>query len=152
MEERLHSRPTGRPKRNLGGAHPWRRIIIVLLACLSVSTRWNAKPPHFDEGCQRDVRRWADGDGYYHYDPTTFTGPLHFYLLFLAQTLFWAPLWALAPAVAPVQTSRRWSLALAYRPVSRSPGGGVGRHGLALSPAMVFYGRYASMKASCSFF
>src|SRR6266480_4686247 len=46
------------------------------------------KPPHFDEGINGWFVDQMVKDGFYRYDPTNYHGPLHFYILFLSQTLF----------------------------------------------------------------
>ena len=46
------------------------------------------KPPHFDEGINGWFIDQMVKNGFYRYDPTNYHGPLHFYVLFLAQTLF----------------------------------------------------------------
>ena len=45
------------------------------------------KPPHFDEGVNGWFVDQMTQTGFYHYDPTNYHGPFHFYVLFLAQTL-----------------------------------------------------------------
>ena len=53
------------------------------------------KPPHFDEGINGWFVDQMIKNGFYRYDPTNYHGPLHFYFLFLSQTLFGRNLWAL---------------------------------------------------------
>ena len=45
------------------------------------------KPPHFDEGINGWFVDQMMKNGFYRYDPTNYHGPLHFYVLFLSQTL-----------------------------------------------------------------
>src|SRR5215469_8105294 len=53
------------------------------------------KPPHFDEGINGWFVDQMMKTGFYRYDPTNYHGPLHFYVLFLAQALFGRHIWAL---------------------------------------------------------
>ena len=53
------------------------------------------KPPHFDEGINGWFVDQMMKNGFYSYDPTNYHGPLHFYVLFLSQTLFGRHIWAL---------------------------------------------------------
>ncbi len=49
------------------------------------------KPPHFDEGINGWFVDQMRKNGFYRYDPTNYHGPLHFYILFLAQVAFRPP-------------------------------------------------------------
>lgn len=121
--------------------------ILIPLAILLVAAGvrcWDieVKPPHFDEG----INGWfADGmksKGYFEYDPTNYHGPLHFYAVYVSQTLFGRSLWALRlPAVLAgllavwlVLRSERFFGATTARWAALA---------MALSPAMVFYSRYS---------
>src|SRR5471032_449372 len=53
------------------------------------------KPPHFDEGINGWFVDQLISTGYYHYDPTNYHGPLHFYILLIFKILFGRNLWAL---------------------------------------------------------
>src|ERR1043165_8431582 len=75
------------------GWTPW---LILALATFLRLLLVGIKPPHFDEG----INGWfVDAhivkEGFYRYDPTNYHGPLHFYFLFLSETLFGRNLWAL---------------------------------------------------------
>src|SRR5437588_12640197 len=100
------------------------------------------KPPHFDEGINGWFVDQMVKDGFYRYDPTNYHGPLHFYLLFLSQTLFGRNLYALRLPVVLVSISCVW-LCFKFEPL-------VGRNvtrmaalAMAVSPGFVFYGRYS---------
>ena len=126
-------------------------VMILLLAAILRLLWLDLRPAHFDEG----VNGWfVDGmtrDGFYHYDPTNFHGPLHFYSLFLSQTLLGRNLWALRLPTALVGIG---CVALVL---------GLGRYfdrracrwaalGVAVSPGMVFYGRDAIHETWLVFF
>src|SRR3954471_2158463 len=100
------------------------------------------KPPHFDEGINGWFVDQMVKDGFYRYDPTNYHGPLHFYILFLSQSLFGRNLWALRMPIVITSTVCVW-LVLKFEPL-------VGRNvsrwaalAMAVSPAFVFYGRYS---------
>jgi uncharacterized protein (TIGR03663 family) len=124
-------------------ATDWTPWLIVGLAALLRFFLLGIKPPHFDEG----INGWfVDAhiikNGFYRYDPTNYHGPLHFYVLFVSQTLFGRNLWALRLPVVLVSISCVW-LTLKFEPF-------VGRNvsrltalAMAVSPGFVFYGRYS---------
>src|ERR1051326_8953031 len=81
------------------------------------------KPPHFDEGINGWFVDQMVKEGVYRYDPTNYHGPLHFYILFLSQTIFGRNLYALRMPVVLASIGAVW-LALKYdrvipRPVAR---------------------------------
>lgn len=115
-------------------------FFIFAIAILIRSWDLTIKPPHFDEGINGHfvAKMWREG--YYHYDPTNFHGPLYFYILQLAEILFGRGLFGFrfitgmlsVGAVVMVAAHRRffgraalWAAAL-----------------LAISPGFVFYARY----------
>src|SRR5436190_17090704 len=53
------------------------------------------KPSHFDEGINGWFVDQMMKSGFYRYDPTNYHGPLHFYVLFLFQSLLGRNIWAL---------------------------------------------------------
>ena len=67
---------------------PWIEIGILLLAAVLRIVLLDIKPPHFDEGINGWFVDQMVRNGFYHYDPTNYHGPLHFYALFISQTLF----------------------------------------------------------------
>jgi uncharacterized protein (TIGR03663 family) len=100
------------------------------------------KPPHFDEGINGWFVDQMTKTGFYRYDPTNYHGPLHFYVLFLSQTLLGRNLWALRLPVVVVSIVCI-HLATKFEPI-------VGRNvsrwaalAMAVSPGFVFYGRYS---------
>ena len=100
------------------------------------------KPPHFDEGINGWFADQMTTNGYYRYDPTNYHGPLHFYAVFLSQTLFGREVWALRLPAMIASILAVWAM-LRFRDFF---GLGVSRLAalaLAVSPAFVFYGRYS---------
>jgi uncharacterized protein (TIGR03663 family) len=100
------------------------------------------KPPHFDEGINGWFVDQMVKDGFYRYDPTNYHGPLHFYLLFLSQTLFGRNLYALRMPVVLASIGAVW-LALKYDRVIPRPVARLAALAMALSPGFIFYGRYS---------
>src|SRR5450432_425286 len=70
-------------------------ILIVILAAALRLVCLDIKPPHFDEGVNGWFVDQMARTGFYHYDPENYHGPLHFYVLFIFQTLFGRHVWAL---------------------------------------------------------
>src|SRR5947199_10265267 len=104
------------------------------------------KPPHFDEGINGWFVDQMVKDGFYRYDPTNYHGPLHFYILFLYQTLFGRNLYALRFPVVLASLGAVW-LALQYDRVIPRPVARTAALAMALSAGFIFYGRYSIHEA-----
>ena len=120
----------------------WTPWIIVGLGAFLRFFLLAIKPPHFDEGINGWFVDQMVKNGFYRYDPTNYHGPLHFYILFVCQTLLGRNLWAIR---LPVVLASIFSihLTMKFEPF-------VGRHvsrlaalAMAVSPGFVFYGRYS---------
>ena len=100
------------------------------------------KPPHFDEGINGWFVDQMMRTGFYRYDPTNYHGPLHFYILFLAQSLFGRHIWALR---LPVVLASLGSIfvTLKFEPLVGKNVSRVAALAMAISPAFIFYGRYS---------
>ena len=101
------------------------------------------KPAHFDEG----INGWfVDAhiikEGFYKYDPTNYHGPLHFYVLFLSQTLLGRNIWALRLPVVLVSILCVW-LTFKFEPFVGRTAARIAALAMAVSPGFVFYGRYS---------
>ncbi len=118
---------------------PW--LIVAVGAFLRVLLL-GIKPPHFDEGINGWFVDQMVKNGYYHYDPTNYHGPLHFYILFLSQTLFGRNLWALRMPVVIGSIFCIW-LTTRYEPIVGRTISRWAALAMAVSPAFVFYGRYS---------
>ncbi len=119
---------------------PW---LILAVAIFLRFFLLDIKPPHFDEG----INGWfVDAhiikDGFYKYDPTNYHGPLHFYVLFLSETLFGRSLWALRLPVVLVSIVCVW-LCLRFEPLVGRTASRFAAMAMAVSPGFVFYGRYS---------
>jgi len=144
----LNSGPPGSATRIKGEAAAdrlrlqWPEIAIVLVALVFRLIWLSLKPAHFDEGVNGYFVDQMRQFGYYHYDPTNFHGPLHFYLLFLAQTLLGRHTWALRLPIALISTLCVVQT-LAFRRYFPRVTCLLAAAAMAVSPGMTFYGRYA---------
>ena len=100
------------------------------------------KPPHFDEGVNGWFVDQMTKTGFYHYDPTNYHGPLHFYVLFLAQTLLGRHVWALRLPMVLASLGVIW-LVLKFERFLGRPAVLWAAAAMAVSPGGVFYARYA---------
>ena len=118
---------------------PW--AILLLGAALRILFL-GIKPPHFDEGINGWFVDQMTKNGFYKYDPTNYHGPLHFYILFLSQTLFGRNIWALR---MPVVLGSIFCIRLcfSYEPIFGRKICRWAALAMAVSPGFVFYGRYS---------
>jgi uncharacterized protein (TIGR03663 family) len=124
---------------------------ILVLAFVLRVVALDLKPAHFDEGVNGWFVDQMTRQGYYHYDPTNFHGPLHFYVLFVAQTLFGRDIWVLRLPIVLLSTACV-GLVLAFRRYFDERACQLAALMMAVSPAMVFYGRYAIHETWLLFF
>jgi uncharacterized protein (TIGR03663 family) len=122
---------------------PW--LILALGAFLRILLL-GIKPPHFDEGINGWFVDQMTKNGFYRYDPTNYHGPLHFYVLFLSQTLFGRNLWALRMPVVLVSIGSIY-LTLKYEDLIGRNVARLAALAMAVSPGFVFYGRYSIHEA-----
>jgi uncharacterized protein (TIGR03663 family) len=118
---------------------PW---AIVALGAILRLLLLDMKPPHFDEGINGWFVDQMVKNGFYRYDPTNYHGPLHFYILFLSQTLFGRNLWALRLPVV-FASIVCVHLALKFEPFVGRNVSRLAALAMAVSPGFVFYGRYS---------
>jgi uncharacterized protein (TIGR03663 family) len=109
------------------------------------------KPPHFDEGVNGWFVDQMRRDGFYHYEPGNFHGPLHFYVEFATLTLFGRHVWALRLPIVVVSTLCV-VLVLAHRRYLPARACRIAAVAMAISPGCVFYGRYAIHESWLLFF
>jgi uncharacterized protein (TIGR03663 family) len=120
----------------------WTPWLIVAFAALLRIVLLGIKPPHFDEGINGWFVDQMTKQGFYRYDPTNYHGPLHFYILFLSQTLFGRNLWALRMPVVLGSIACVW-LTLKYEPLVGRTVARIAALAMAVSTGFVFYGRYS---------
>ena len=132
-------------KNALAGSE-WTPWLIIGLAAFLRFFLLGMKPPHFDEGINGWFVDQMVRNGFYKYDPTNYHGPLHFYVLFLSQTLFGRNLWALRLPVVLVSISCVW-LTLKFEPFVGRNVSRLAALAMAVSPGFVFYGRYSIHEA-----
>lgn len=120
----------------------WNLLLLLLVAAAFRIVLLDIKPPHFDEGVNGWFVDQITRTGYFSYDPTNYHGPLHFYAVFLSQTLFGRNLWALR---LPTLIVSLFCVLLCWK-IGRNFGNraaGFAGWAMAVSPGFVFYGRYA---------
>jgi uncharacterized protein (TIGR03663 family) len=120
----------------------WPEGLILLVAALARLLLLSLKPPHFDEGVNGWFVDQMTHTGFYHYDPTNYHGPFHFYVLFLAQTLFGRHIWALRLPLALISLATVWLAMRFERFIGRNAALWAAA-AMAVSPGSVFYARYA---------
>jgi uncharacterized protein (TIGR03663 family) len=130
---------------------PWIEIGILALAATLRIALLDIKPPHFDEGVNGWFADQMTRNGYFRYDPTNYHGPLHFYAVFLSQTLFGRNLWALRLPAVVASLLAVWSM-LRFREHFGAPAARLAALAMAVSPAYVFYGRYSIHESWLAFF
>lgn len=126
------------------GSTGWKSL--ELWACLLVAASFRffelgLKPPHFDEGINGHFVMQLWQAGRHDYDPTNFHGPLYFYLLHFAEVLGGRGV----EVFRAMNAILAMLLVLSLRGLQREVGVAARWAGwaLAVSPAFVFYGRYA---------
>jgi uncharacterized protein (TIGR03663 family) len=120
----------------------WTPWLIVALGAFLRLLLLGIKPPHFDEGINGWFVDQMTKTGFYKYDPTNYHGPLHFYVLFLSQTLLGRNLWALRLPVVLVSIFCI-HLATKFEPLVGRNVSRLAALAMAVSPGFVFYGRYS---------
>ena len=115
--------------------------MILVIAVLLRAILLDVKPVHFDEGINGWFLEQIWREGFYRYDPENYHGPLYFYILQLGEVVLGHSLVAMrlvtglisAATVLIVLLHARWFGKAMYWAAAL----------LAVSPGMVFYGRYA---------
>ncbi len=117
-------------------------LAILALALFLRLWMLEAKPAHFDEGVNGWFADRMTETGFYRYDPTNYHGPLHFYAVFLSQTLFGRELWALRLPAILASMLCVWAM-LRFGGFFGPTVARLAALAMAVSPAYVFYGRYS---------
>lgn len=121
----------------------WVDVLILLLAAVLRLWTLDLKPAHFDEGVNGYFVDEITRNGAYHYDPTNFHGPLHFYILFVMQTLFGRSIWVLRLPLALIGVACVGLLLFGFRRYFSATACRFAAAAMAVSPGFVFYSRYA---------
>lgn len=141
----MQTRPTGSGVKHLLAAGVPLLLLdsgILLLAALLRLWGLDLKPPHFDEGINGWFVDQMKISGFYRYDPENYHGPLYFYILFVFLSLLGRNLWALRLPAVIASIASVWVMLRFDRFLGRG-GTRLAALALAVSPAAVFYGRYA---------
>jgi uncharacterized protein (TIGR03663 family) len=127
---------------------PWAILAVALVLRLA----WlPLRPPHSDEGVDGWFAEKVLSDGFYHYDPQNYHGPLHYYLLAIARLLFGHNLWALRLPTVLFGLGAVWIALRCARSLGRRVAWGAALF-LAVSPALVLYARWAIHESEFLFF
>ncbi len=118
-------------------------ILILLLAAFTRFWELGVKPPHFDEGVNGWFVDQMTKNGFFQYDPTNYHGPLHFYILFVAQTLFGRSVEVLRTPGVLAGIGVVWLALFGFRRYLGAGASVLFGCFLAVSPAMIFVSRYA---------
>jgi len=129
----------------------WFSIFVIALAFALRVAALDLRPAHFDEGVNGAFVDGMRTEGCYRYDPANYHGPLHFYTLFAAQQLFGRSRWVLRMPTVLIGTALV-ALMLAFRRFLPWRAVWIGAVAAAISPAMVFYSRYAIHEMWMPFF
>ncbi|HRK06751.1 MAG TPA: hypothetical protein PLZ57_03185 [Pseudobdellovibrionaceae bacterium] len=123
------------------GWKSWELWACLLVAAIFRFFELGLKPPHFDEGINGHFVMQLWQAGRHDYDPTNFHGPLYFYLLHFAEVLGGRGV----EVFRAMNAILAMLLVLSLRGLQREVGVAARWAGwaLAVSPAFVFYGRYA---------
>ena len=118
------------------------RLILLLGILFFHAYHLGVRPPHHDEA----VNGWfVDGlfqSGFYHYDPQNYHGPLHFYILAFFEMLFGRSIEVLRLPTVLFGALITFTPFL-FKKILTNRGAWIAAFFLAVSPAMVFYARYA---------
>ena len=129
----------------------WFSIFILALAFALRVIALDLRPAHFDEGVNGSFIDGMRTEGCYQYNPANYHGPLHFYTLFAGQQLFGRSLWVLRMPTALIGTALV-ALMLAFHRFLPWRAVWIAAIAAAISPAMVFYSRYAIHEMWLPFF
>jgi uncharacterized protein (TIGR03663 family) len=130
---------------------PWADLAILVLAAVLRLWALDVKPAHFDEGVNGYFADQMTRTGTYRYDPTNYHGPLHFYGVFVSQTLFGRNLWALRLPAVLASLLAVWAV-LRFRVFFGAWAARMAAAAMAVSPAFVYFGRYSIHESALVFF
>lgn len=129
----------------------WVPVLILAIAAVLRFYALDLKPPHFDEGVNGWFIDQMTRSGYFEYDPNNYHGPLHFYVLFISQTLFGRNLLALRVPLVLTSLATVWLILRFDRFLDRRICW-LAAATFAVSPAFTFYARYAIHESELVFF
>ncbi len=129
----------------------WQTVLILLTAAVFRVLFLDNRPAHHDEGVNGWFADQITANGFYKYDPTNYHGPLHFYIIFLVQTLFGRSSFLLRlPTVMVSILSVYWILLFSKFIDKKAVQ--IAAICMAVSPAFVYFGRFAIHESDLVFF
>lgn len=126
-------------------------LAILILAAILRLWALDMRPPHFDEGVNGWFADQMTANGYYRYDPTNYHGPLHFYAVFVSQTLLGRNLWALRLPAVLAGLLAVWAV-LRLREFLGVEAARLAALAMAVSPGFTYYNRYSIHESWLVFF
>lgn len=130
--------------------YPYPIVICVIAAVLRLLFL-DIRPAHHDEGINGWFVFHIVEHGFYRYDPANYHGPLHFYILFLFQTLFGQSNSVLRLPSSLVSILTVYWLTL-FAPFFGKRASYLAALAMALSPAYIYFARFAIHEADLVFF
>ncbi len=129
----------------------WALIFILAISAFLRLYLLDLRPVHHDEGINGWFTDQLMINGFYRYDPANYHGPLHFYILFVCETLFGHNVWILRiPTVLFSILSVYWIIL--FSPFIGKRAALIAAFAMAISPGMIYYGRFAIHEADLMFF
>jgi uncharacterized protein (TIGR03663 family) len=125
-------------------------FLVLLVAFVVRVWKLEIKPPHFDEGINGFFVMQTWKEGFYRYDPTNFHGPLYFYVLQMAELFLGRGIFAFRFVNGIIATGIVALVGMHRRFFGQAAMWAA--WAIALSPAYVFYSRYAIHESLFVFF
>lgn len=129
----------------------WILIFILIVAAFLRFFLLDLRPTHHDEGVYGWFVDQITANGFYRYDPTNYHGPLHYYVLFLSQTLFGRNNFVLRLPDALISLLTVYWVTLFSRFFGRRTCL-ISALAMALSPGITYFGRYAFQESFLVFY
>lgn len=131
--------------------YDWTLILILVLTTILRLAFLDLRPAHHDEGINGWFSDQITLNGFFRYDPNNYHGPLHFYTIFLFQTLLGHSSWILRlPTVLVSILSVYWLFL--FSPFLGRQSVIIAAIAMALSPAYEYFGRFAIHEPDLVFF
>lgn len=126
-------------------------VLILSVAILLRIILLGLRPAHHDEGVNGWFADQINANGFYRYDPHNYHGPLHFYIIFLFQTFLGRSNFILRLPSALVSILSVYWIFL-FTPFIGKRAAKIAALGIALSPGLVYFGRFAIHESDLMFF
>ena len=129
----------------------WQLILILIVAVIFRLYLLDMKPAHHDEGVNGWFLDQITKNHFYIYDPKNYHGPLHFYIMFVFQHFLGRANWIIRLPTALISILSVYWIFLFSRFIGQQAAL-IAACGMAISPAFVYFGRFAIHEADLVFF